>query len=223
MQTANNNDLMAETVGNPLLNPAFSHTFRLMYSTFNDKTFSSFNTFLNAEATKDALVSNKIYDNTLKQYSQTVNSDVMPVNLMGNVMSSTPLIQKRLHFSTNTSARYRTQYSHISRNVNIDDINIDHLLLGDESKHAITVLQKSCRLLLHTILLELGLRGNIGYSNSLNNLRNETTETYDWSGRGNIVIRFPYNFTLSSDIAYTDRAGYTNMDFKRNYVECRHR
>ena len=208
----NNNDLMAETVGNPLLNPAFSHTFRLMYSTFNDKTFSSFNTFLNAEATKDALVSNKIYDNTLKQYSQTVNSDVMPVNLMGNVMFSTPLIQKRLHFSTNTSARYRTQYSYISRNVNIDDINIDHLLLGDESKTRNYSASEELSLTFTHDFIELGLRGNIGYSNSLNNLRNETTETYDWSGRGNIVIRFPYNFTLSSDIAYTDRAGYTNMD-----------
>ena len=208
----NNNDLMAETVGNPLLNPAFSHTFRLMYSTFNDKTFSSFNTFLNAEATKDALVSNKIYDNTLKQYSQTVNSDVMPVNLMGNVMFSTPLIQKRLHFSTNTTARYRTQYSYISRNVNIDDINIDHLLLGDESKTRNYSASEELSLTFTHDFIELGVRGNIGYSNSLNNLRNETTETFDWSGRGNIVIRFPYSFTLSSDIAYTDRAGYTNMD-----------
>lgn len=208
----NNNDLMAETVGNPLLNPAFSHTFRLMYSTFNDKTFSSFNTFLNAEATKDALVSNKIYDNTLKQYSQTVNSDVMPVNLMGNVMFSTPLIQKRLHFSTNTSARYRTQYSYISRNVNIDAIDIDHLLLGDESKTRNYSASEELSLTFTHDYIELGVRGNIGYSNSLNNLRNETTKTYDWTGRGNIVIRFPYNFTLSSDIAYSDRAGYTNMD-----------
>ncbi len=208
----NNNDLMAETVGNPLLNPAFSHTFRLMYSSFNDKTFSSFNTFLNAEATKDALVSNKIYDNTLKQYSQTVNSDVMPVNLMGNVMFSTPLIQKRLHFSTNTSARYRTQYSYISRNVNTDAIDIDHLLLGDESKTRNYSASEELSFTFTHDYIELGVRGNIGYSNSLNNLKNEATETYDWTGRGNIVIRFPYNFTLSSDIAYSDRAGYTNMD-----------
>jgi hypothetical protein len=136
----------------------------------------------------------------------------MPVNLMGNVMFSTPLIQKRLHFSTNTSARYRTQYSYISRNVNIDDINIDHLLLGDESKTRNYSASEELSLTFTHDFIELGLRGNIGYSNSLNNLRNETTETYDWSGRGNIVIRFPYNFTLSSDIAYTDRAGYTNMD-----------
>ena len=68
---------MNETVGNPLLNPSFNHTLRLMYSSFNDKTFSSFTTFLNMEATKDALVSNKIYDSTLKQYNQTVNSDLI--------------------------------------------------------------------------------------------------------------------------------------------------
>ncbi|HRZ98220.1 MAG TPA: outer membrane beta-barrel protein, partial [Paludibacter sp.] len=61
-------------------------------------------------------------------------------------------------------------------------------------------------------VVELGLRGSIGYSNSLNNLKNIETEIWNWSGRGNIVIRFPYNFVLGSDIAYSDRAGYTNMD-----------
>ena len=51
-----------------------------------------------------------------------------------------------------------------------------------------------------------------GYTNSLNNLKNIETETWDWMGRGNVVIRFPYDFTLSSDIAYSNRAGYSNLD-----------
>lgn len=209
----NNNDLMSETVGNPLLNPAFSHTLRLMYSAFNDKTFASFNTFLNAEATKDALLSNKIYDSSLKQYNQTVNSDQIPLSLMWNVMYSTPLIQKRLHFSTNTNTRYSTQYSYISRGVNIDDIDIDNLLLGDLSKTRNYRGSEELSLTFTHDVIELGVRGTLAYSNSLNNLKNVVTQTYDWSGRGNIVVRFPYNLTLSSDIAYTDRYGYTtSMD-----------
>ena len=208
----NNNDLMNETVGNPLLNPSFNHTLRLMYSSFNDKTFSSFTTFLNMEATKDALVSNKIYDSTLKQYNQTVNSDLIPLNFMWNVMYSTPIIQKLLHFSTNTSTRYRTQYSYISRGVNSTDINTDQFLLGDLSKTRNYNASEELGLTFTQDYIELGIRGNISYSNSLNNLKNITTETFDWTGRGNIVIRFPYNFTFGSDIAYSDRAGYTGMN-----------
>lgn len=209
----NNTDLMSETVGNPGLNPSFSHNFRLMYSRFNDKTFSSFNTFVNANATKDALVSNRIYDNTLKQYNQTINSEAIPVNLNGNVMYNTPIIQKRLHFNTSSNIGYRTNYSYVSRNVNIDQINIEHLILGDLSKTRYYNASEEIALTLTHDVIELGVRGRIGYSNSLNNLKNEVTETYDWSARGNLVLRLPYDFTISSDISYSDRAGYAiNMD-----------
>lgn len=208
----NNNDLMSETVGNPLLNPAFSHSLRLMYSTFNDKTFSSFNTFLNAEGVKDALVSNKIYDNTLKQYNQTINSDAIPVSLNWNVMFNTPIIQKRLHFNTSTNTGYRTQYSNIKRDVSVVEIDVDNLQMGDLSKTRTYNASEAISLTFTHDVIELGLRGSIGYSNSLNNLKNIETEIWNWSGRGNVVIRFPYNFVLGSDIAYSDRAGYTNMD-----------
>jgi hypothetical protein len=208
----NNSDLMNETVGNPSLDPAFTHSLRLMYSRFNDKTFASLNTFLNAEITKDALVSNKIYDNTLKQYNQTVNSNSTPVNFMWNVMYTAPIIQKRLNFSTNTNTRYSTQYSYISRNVDIEDINLDHLLLGELSKTRNYGGSEELSLTFTNDLIELGVRGTIGYSNAQNNLKNTVTEIWDWSGRGNVVIRFPYDFVLSSDIAYSDRAGYSDFD-----------
>lgn len=209
----NNSDLMSETVGNPGINPAFSHNFRLMYSRFNEKTFSSFNTFINANATKDALVSNRIYDSTLKQYNQTINSDAIPLNLNGNIMFNTPIIQKRLHFNTSSNLGYRTNYSYVSRNVNIDQIDIDHLLLGDLSRTRYYNAAEEIAITFTHDVVEIGLRGRLGYSNSLNNLKNEVTETWDWSVRGNAVLRLPYDFTISSDISYADRAGYAiNMD-----------
>ncbi len=209
----NNSDLMNETVGNPSLNPAFSHNLRLMYSQFNDKTFSSFSTFLNTNLTKDALVSNRIYDSSLKQYNQTVNlKDAMPLSLNWNVMFNTPLIQKRLHFNTNTSTGYRTQYGFVSRGVNNEEIDIDNLLTGASNFTRTYNAAEEISLTFTHDVIEMGVRGRIGYNNSLNSQKNVETETWDWMGRGNLVIRFPYDFTLSSDIAYSDRAGYTNMD-----------
>lgn len=209
----NNSDLMNETVGNPSLNPAFSHNLRLMYSQFNDKTFSSFSTFLNTNLTKDALVSNRIYDTSLKQYSQTVNlKNALPINLRWNIMYNTPLIQKRLHFNTNTSTGYRTQYGFVSRGLNSGEIDIDNLIVGGTNFTRSYNAAEEISLTFTHDVIELGLRGRIGYNNSLNSQKNVVTENWDWMGRGNVVIRFPYDFTLSSDIAYSDRAGYTNMD-----------
>lgn len=208
----NNNDLMSETVGNPLLNPSFSNYMRLMYSTFNDVRFSSFSTFMSANLTKDDMVLNKIYDNTLKQYNQTVNSDKMPFSLYWSVMYNTPIIQKRLHFNTNTNLGYRTQYSYISRGVNLDDIDYNNFMIGDMSKTRNYNGSEEISLTFTHEVIELGVRGRIGYTNSLNNLKNIETETWDWMGRGNVVLRLPYDFTISSDIAYSNRAGYSNLD-----------
>lgn len=210
----NNSDLMSEDVGNPTLNPAFSHNLRLMYSAFDDKKFSSFNTYLSANATKDALVSNRIYDNTLKQYNQTLNSEAIPLSLMWNVMFNTPLIAKRLHFNTNTNTNYRTQYSYISRNVNLENIDISDLMKGNLSKTRSIGGSEAISLTFTHDIIEIGLRGKIGYSNSLNNLKDQEAIIWDWSGRGNILVRLPYNFTIGSDITYTDRAGYSQLDLK---------
>lgn len=208
----NNDDLMAETVGNPSLDPSFTHSLRLMYSSFNSDKFSSFNTFLTADATQDALVQNKIYDSTLKQYSQTVNSAKIPVNFMWNIMYTTPLIQKKLHFSTSTNTRYGSQYSYISKGIDIDDIDVSHLMLGDLSKTQSYSASEELSLTFSNDYLELGVRGNVGYSDMFNNLQNTETETWNWTGRGNMVIQFPYSFTLSSDISYSNRSGYADFD-----------
>lgn len=209
----NNSNQMQETVGNPSLNPSFANNFRLMYSTFNDKTFSSFSSWLSANYVKDGLVTNRIYDATGKQYNQTVNTDKTHTSFNGNVMFNTPVIQKRLHFNTSTNLGYNTNYGYTSRGVGpivIDDQN--PLPLGDLSYTRRYNAQEQLSLTFTHDVIELGAMGMFRYSNSLNNLSSNLTETYDWTGRGNIVIRLPYDITLSSDMNYSNRKGYSNFD-----------
>ena len=208
----NNANQMQETVGNPTLNPAFSNYFRMMYSTFNDKTFSSFNTWVSLRFVKDQLVSNRIYDSTGKQYIQTVNSGETPLNLNANVMFNTPIIQKRLHFNTSTSGGYETDYGYTAKGVNPELIDPSAFTLGDLSSTREYTGNQMLSLTFTHDVVEIGVRGNIRYSNSFNNLSNKTIETYQWSGRGNVVIRLPYDITLNSDIAYSDRWGFSNFD-----------
>lgn len=209
----NNTNQMQETVGNPSLNAAFSNYLRMMYSTFNDKTFSSFSTWFSARFVKDDLVSNRIYDSTGKQYIQTVNTDQTPLALNANVMFNTPIIQKRLHFNTSTNVGYNTNYGYTAKGVNIDAIDVeDSWLLGDLSFTRRYNAQENLSLTFTHDVIELGARGSLRYSNSSNNLSEKLTETYDWTGRGNIVVRLPYDITLNSDIVYTNRLGYSNFD-----------
>lgn len=208
----NNSNLMNETVGNPYLNPSFYQNLRFMYSTFNEKKFSSFNAWFSGSITKDALVTNSIYDSTNKQYSQTVNAKDKPYNLNGNIMFNTPIIAKRLHFNTSTSCGYNMRYGYTARNVTSTEIDVEHLPLGDLSETGRVNADQQLSLTFTHDVVEIGVRGAFKYSNTINNLNPTPSTTYDWTGSGNLVLHLPYSINISSDINYTTRKGYSNFD-----------
>ncbi len=205
----NNSNPMNVTIGNPALKPDFNQNIRLMYTTFNDSTFSSFSAFFNAQTTRDAMVTNSIYDATGKQYSQTVNSSENPYNINGNVMFNIPLIQKRLHFNTNTSFGLDQRYGYSSRGLNAQTLNSDSLLLGNLSNTRRYNAGEMLSLTFTADLIEIGLRGSFRYSNTLNNLNPAVAITRDWSGGGNVMLHLPYNINIGSDINYTTMQGYS--------------
>jgi hypothetical protein len=204
----NNSNPMNVTIGNPTLNPDFNNNLRMMITTYNDSTFASFNAFLNAQTTRNALVTNSIYDATGKQYSQTVNSSEDPYSLMGNFMFNIPIIQKRLHFNTNTLLGYNMVYGYSSRGLNSQTFNSDNIPLGNLSKTRRSNAGESLSLTYTNDLIEIGLRGSFRYSNTLNNLNPKVAITRDWSGGGNILLHLPYNINIGSDINYTTMQGY---------------
>jgi hypothetical protein len=205
---------MNETVGNPDLNPSFSHNVRLMYSAFNDKTFSSFNTYLNIQATKDALVTNSIYDETGKQYSQTVNAGSIPYSINGMIMFNTPIIAKTLHFMTNTSYGLNQYYGYSSKNTNSQTINTDRLLLGDLSDTHQYNAGEQLSLTLTQETFEIGAKGSFRYSNALNNLNPVKQITKSWTATGNILFRLPYSINIGSDLNYSTLQGFSITDQK---------
>lgn len=206
----NNSDPMNVTIGNPNLNPSFNHSLRAMYTTFNDSTFSSFNGTIYAQTTKDALVTNSIYDATQKQYSQTVNSAQMPYNIGANLMFNIPLIQKRLHFNTNTNFGWDQRYGYSSRGLNSQILNSEKLPLGDPSSTRRYNAGEQISLTFTHDLIEIGLRGSYRYSNTLNNLNPVEAITKDWSGGGNMIVHLPYNINIGSDMNYSTLSGYSS-------------
>ena len=207
----NNSNLTNETVGNAALNPAFNHRFGLRYSTSDIERSSSFNANINGNLTKDALVTNSIFDETGKQYTQTVNSPKMPYNISGNVLYNTPLPIKNLSINARTSAGYNTRYGYSSRNIKI--INTDSLPLGDLSTTQRFNVNAQLSLTYSHKVIEISFRSNAGYSDTRNNLNNNTNNrTWDWSETGNLTFHLPKKINITTDISYQNRSGYANFD-----------
>lgn len=214
----NNSNLMNEKVGNPNLRPSYIENFRIMYSAFNDQTFSSFNVFLNAHSTKNDLITNSIYDQTGKQFSQTVNAGVngpkiSPYSVNGNIMFNTPLIQKRLHFNTSTSFGFDRRYGYSSKNFNSQSINTDSILpLGDLSNTRSYSAGQQLSLTFTNDAIEIGIRGKFRYSNTLNNLNPVVAITKNWTAAGNLVFHLPYSINIGTDLNYSTLQGYSGFD-----------
>lgn len=207
----NNTDLMNETVGNPALNPAFNHNLRLMYSNYNAETFSSYSVGVFGNATKDNLTSNSIYDNTGKRYIQTVNSKEIPYNLNAFFMYNQPFL-KKFNFSNNTSFGTRQQYGYTSKNVNAADINLNNLLIGDLSSTIRYNAAENISMSFTHEIVDVALRGGLGYSYSKNNFNKKASETYDWTSALNFGLRPTKTLTFTTDLNFTKQNGYADFN-----------
>jgi hypothetical protein len=62
-------------------------------------------------------------------------------------------------------------------------------------------------------VIEVWLRGNAGYSDTRNNLDNNTNNrTWDWAETGNLTIHLPKKITFSTNVSYQNRSGYAEFD-----------
>lgn len=212
----NNSNAMSETVGNLSLQPAFKHNLMVMYSRFNADRFSSIMTGLRGSLTKDALVSNAIYDETGKLYQQTVNADILPWNLGADFMYNTPFANKLLQFNTRTAISYNQRVGYILREQSAADIEqmIDAgtLMRGETSRTGNLQVSEDVALRLTHSIVDIGVRGNITYSRTQNTLNvNSLSNVLDWNVTGDLTFHLPKSWNIATDCGYTARYGYTGL------------
>lgn len=215
MQPVKNNDnLMRETVGNPDLIPSYNQNFQLQFSHNNSEKLSSMSLGLSGSFTQNQLVQNTIIDQTGKNWSQTVNAVDLPFNINPSITYNTPIFKNRLQFNSNTSGSFSRSYSYSdqSRSANpFQAENPDLLRLGDKGISNSWNASERISLTFTTDWLEIGATGNMQYRGSKNTLNNnKLTETFTWSGTGNINLILPYNLNISNDFGYTARSGYSS-------------
>lgn len=222
----NNSNAMQESVGNLSLNPAFNHNLRLMYSKLFESTMASIMTGLNGSLTKDALVSNAIYDETGKVYQQTVNSGDLPWNVGADLMFNTPLAKKQLQLNTRTSVNYNRRIGYILREQKAEDIaailESGNLMLGDCSRTGNLSVKENLSLRYTHSLVDVGIRGDFTYSRTQNNLTTRSlTNVFNWGVTGDIEFHLPKNWSLAADCGYTARYGYDLDDVNEVLLNAR--
>jgi len=104
------------------------------------------------------------------------------------------------------------RYGYTARNITSAEIDVEHLPLGDLSETGRVNADQQLSLTFTHDVVELGVKGALKYSNTINNLNPTPSTTYDWIGSGNLVLHLPYSINISSDINYTTRKGYSNFD-----------
>ena len=207
----NNSNLMDETIGNPKLNPSFSHNFMANYSKFFEQNFASLNLDLRASATQNAIVSNSIFDSFGKQYNQSINADKIPFSINFGIMYNVAVFKRKLNINTTTRANFARMYGYTKRGV-VPNFDLGELERGDLSTTNNSSVQEQLSLTYSHDIFELGARGTFRYTNTYNYLSKIKTEIFDWTATGNFLLRLPKNFTFSTDVNYNIRRGYGNFD-----------
>ncbi len=206
--TKDNSNATSLTVGNPDLQPQFEHSLRFMYSSYNSDRMSSITTGLRGTLTKDALVYNNIYDKTGKVYRQTVNAKALPWSVGADMMYSTPVIKNRLHLNSRTSLSYQNRISYIAREQDGATIDVANLFLGDKSQTGNLRAQEDISLRFTHDIVEVGIKGQVSYVYTHNNLNKEVTNAVNYTATADLAFHLPYRWNISTDFGYTGRHGY---------------
>jgi hypothetical protein len=208
-------DQINESVGNASLKPSFAHNLSLQFSKFNETRLSSINASLSGSLTKDAFVTNSVYDTINKQFSQTVNSKRIPYSGSASFSYNTPIIKNRLQLYVAASEKYERKYgySDLVRGTNpyIDDAETQ-LRMGALSITDSWGSSANLNLTYTSDVVEVGVRGSAQFNNTKNNLNaNRSQNTADYTYSGNLTLNLPYSFTVNNDWSYSTREGYSSL------------
>ena len=214
----NNSNAMNETVGNLALTPSFAHNLQVMFSKFNQDRFSSIMAGLRGTITQNALINNSIYDKTGKLYQQTVNAQLPPWNISGDVMYNTPFHNKTFQFNTRTSISYNQRVAHVLRSEHSAEeiaemISANALTLGANSLTGNLRATEDLSLRYTHDIVDVGVRANVTYSYTTNSLSNQSqSHVFNWGVTGDITFHLPKSWNISADCGYTARYGYQLSD-----------
>lgn len=216
------------SLGNPNLDPYFSHSIRGMFGYTNKKTFTSVNARLGASLVENAITNAQWYDNAGVQYS-------IPVNGPGTgsvdmrVMVNSPIGKSGLSIFSMTFARYNQSTSFIGTSAlnsdkyynaeeasfNYGQFAADYPVLADSddfinNKTQTVSFTQRLRLTYRNDIVELTLGGRTRMNKSWYTMENSNLDA-TWNNQvdGSMNWTIPGGINLIADVDYNWYNGYT--------------
>jgi hypothetical protein len=183
-------------VGNPNLDPSFTHSLNVRFQDFNQGAQQSIMAMVNAQVTQNSIVSRTVYNSETGGQTTTYENVNGVWNVMSGVMYSAPLRNKDFVFNTGFFGRYSHSvgYNNGVRNLTGSlNINISPSLAWRPTN------------------LELEIRPRYSLQNTTTSLKttaNSNIHTYGGMFNGSYYA--PFGLILSTDVDWAKTSGYTS-------------
>lgn len=196
------------TYGNPNLKPSFSNRFRIRYQNFNPQQGSMMGLFGGFNFSMNDIVSKTIIkDNGAKESTYDNINGNWGANL--RMMVNKPLSNRKFSVNSGTGGNYQRSngytngYKNTASTFNISE-NLGLRYRSDFGAYGNQEIANN---------IDLSLRGNFGYNNTVNSLeslKEMNLNSFDYGGSFETTLQLYFGLTFSTDIRYTTNSGYAN-------------
>ena len=196
------------TQGNPGLKPQFTNSMNIYYNNYIAKYKRSIVVYANYRNIRNSI------SNLVRYNTETGGSTSRPENINGNWNADggftfNTAIDTTAHWNigTDTRLRYNNYVSYVAQRKADAEKNTTRSINLNERLNA------SFR----NDWLEVTLDGNVSYQHTRNELQpNANLDTWQFSYGGQMLIRFPLGFELSTNLREHSRRGYNDPSMNTN-------
>ena len=230
MPVPDNTNPLNISLGNPYLEPYFTHSMRANFRFTNRETFTSLNASLNGSLVQDGIINAQWYDQAGTQYSIPVNGPASG-NVNGRIMVNSPIGMSNFSIMSSTNARYNQSLSYIGTGslasdkyydpenavFNYDLFHQDFPDLGKtdafkKNKNQTMGITQMLRLTYRNDFVELVAGGRTNMSKSWYTM-NAVNQKATWNNNASFEMNWtlPFGLNLISDLNYNWYNGYTTQ------------
>lgn len=202
-----NSNPLRISLGNPKLQPEFSHRFNINYRNTNTETFASQNAYLYATYVKDDIINANWYNASGVQFSAPVNSQEPTFTAGGRYMFNSPIAKSNFSIMsfTNLSVSRGLSYTGTGEAETLDEI-FDSLIAGKTT--TLSVMER-LSFVYRDDNLEARLGGRARFQNAWYSIKEqEKPSTWTNSVDGELSYTAPWGTEIKTDARYTFYIGY---------------
>lgn len=194
--------------GNPNLKPSFNNRFRLRFQNFNPEQGSMIGLFGNLNFSLNDIVSKTImHDNGIKENTYDNINGNWNANL--RMMLNKPLSNRKFSLNTSAGGSYQQSNGYTNGEKNTASTLNASGNLGLRYRSDFGAYGNEKR----SNNIDLLLRGNLGYNNTVNSLeslKDMNLNTFDYGAYFETTLQLHFGLTFNTDIRYTTNSGYSN-------------